>query len=88
MIEQQWPAGVQPKTATPTISVSGTKVRLSCSTQGASVAYQVVLEGQKSTENWLLYVDDLDLPSGGVLMSKAVRIGFKESEVVSRNFTK
>ena len=81
MVEQMWPGGVQPVTATPSIHPSGgesgrpLQVTLSCPTNGASIAYTTE-EGE--TPYWRLYHGPVEL-TGNLLRARAVRYGYKES---------
>lgn len=84
MIEDMWPGGVQPVTADPVISVTrqgdDMAVTLSSTTPGASIGYQTGEPGK----HWFLYSKKLTLPSDTMFRTKAVRYGFKVSNVVER----
>ena len=96
MVRQWYPNGQQPQTAAvvcvPICAASpgeepapegGTfrapvLVQLHCATQGASIAYTLD-EGEKP--RWQLYTGPLLLPEGKtVLRTRAIRIGYRESE--------
>jgi arylsulfatase A-like enzyme len=77
MLEQMWPGGVQPTTANVEQQEKDGKIILSCATEGASIGYRV--NGGK----WQLYTKPLDILEGSKLEFKAIRIGFKESEITS-----
>lgn len=103
MVSQWYPNGIQPQTASPIfIPINATNpgmetthesrewngpllLQLHCSTHGASIAY--------TTENgddvtWQLYTEPLRLPKGETTVrTKAIRIGYKESEENSLCFT-
>ena len=103
MVRQWWPDGVQPQTATPIfIPISNSSfgmdtasedetltfpatVQLHCATQGASIAYTTEANQQAQ---WQLYTEPLRLQEGTTtLRTKAIRIGYKESEERSSTFT-
>ena len=103
MVRQWWPDGVQPQTAKPIfIPISNSNsgmdtasedetltspalVQLHCATQGASIAYTTEANQQAQ---WQLYTEPLRLQEGTTtLRTKAIRIGYKESEERSSNFT-
>ncbi len=66
-------------TAEPTFSVIGGKdtfVRISCATAGASIAYKMNSESEPS---WKLYTKPMILKPDQMLIAKACRIGFKDS---------
>ncbi|MFK7821892.1 MAG: sulfatase [Planctomycetaceae bacterium] len=53
-------------------------VSLTCDTPGASIAYAIVDRNGKP-ENWSLYVKPVSVPKGSKLVTKACRIGFRDS---------
>jgi arylsulfatase A-like enzyme len=77
MLEEMWPGGVQPTTSKVDYKIIDDKLVLSCSTVGASIGYQI--EGV----NWESYTHPLNISKGHKLKFKAIRIGFKESEISS-----
>jgi uncharacterized sulfatase len=82
LIERMWPGRKQPITAAPTIKttpVAGgkTSVEMTCATEGASIGYRLGEQGR-----WLIYTRPVFLEPGAVLQAKAIRIGYKESEMV------
>jgi len=102
MIEQMWPGGKQPVTDKPYFIVNAPEDRGSknyqiggtytypmtlafyCPTHGASIVYTTET-GNKPA--WKLYSGQLRLPKGtSNLRIKAVRYGYKESEVVAGEF--
>ncbi|MFN4146798.1 MAG: sulfatase [Runella sp.] len=77
LIELFWPNHKQPVTANPQFEKEGQKLKINCSTQGASIAYRFN-EGR-----WRLYKNTpIDIPADAKISAKAIRIGFKESEEV------
>ncbi|MCK5774939.1 MAG: chitobiase/beta-hexosaminidase C-terminal domain-containing protein, partial [Bacteroidales bacterium] len=77
MLEEMWPGGVQPKTASVNSKIVNNKLELSCETEGASIGYKI--DGGK----WQLYTEPLEVIENSKLEFKAIRIGFKESEIGS-----
>ena len=80
------PGGQLQKTERPFVTVnnetkSGSVVAVSCYTAGASIAYRLDGGDQKKT-GWKLYTEPLKLKPGQVLLAKACRIGFKDSDQV------
>jgi arylsulfatase A-like enzyme len=82
LIERMWPGRKQPITAAPTIKttpVTGGKtgVEMTCATEGASIGYRLAEQGR-----WLIYSKPILPDSGNVLQARAIRIGYKDSEMV------
>lgn len=103
IVARMWPGGVQPKTSAPLCIPITTEsygqapvpeggalaypvlVELHCLTQGASIAYTTE---QGEDVHWRLYTQPLRLPVGTtVLRTKAVRIGYRDSEEKTFAFT-
>lgn len=88
MVERMWPDGTQPTTSAPFFrryrslgAGSGpVVVRLYCKTQGASLAYTTD-EGQDP--HWRLYHEPLSFEEPTTVRARAIRYGYKSSEVVS-----
>ena len=75
-------------TSSPVITVHDgapgtTTITLSCSTEGASIAYTT--EAGDSAR-WKLYSNPFALPADATLRVKASRLGYKDSEAVRRRF--
>jgi len=81
MVEEQWPGGVQPITAAPTLVFKNGKITLSCSTAGASIAYKVFEKGSKEPQGWQLYTGPFLKKDTQQVKAVAIRIGFAESEI-------
>ena len=77
MVARFQPKGETPVTAAPSVSFAQQGMVLSSQTEGASLGYSLD-EG----DSWQLYVDPVAVPSGSVVIAKAVRYGFEESEEV------
>ena len=78
LVWEMWPGGVQPITEDPVISESNDSIIISCSTEGASIAYQINGKGFKEG-HWFLYTKPFVIGEGDVVSARAIRIGFKES---------
>ncbi len=84
LIERMWPGRKQPLTATPTVEITPAAhgkmtVKISCATKGASIGYRLGEKGR-----WLIYTGPIQLKADTLLQTKAIRIGYKESEVVQK----
>jgi len=84
LIERMWPGRKQPITANPQIEVRAAKpggklVTIRCATEGASIGYRL-----DNKDPWRLYSGPFKAENGGTLQAKCVRIGYKESEVATR----
>jgi arylsulfatase A-like enzyme len=81
LVEQMWPGRKQPVTAAPTVKSTATAdgaavAEISCATEGASIGYRLGEQGR-----WLIYTGPVLLEPGAVLQAKAIRLGYKESEM-------
>jgi len=102
MIEQMWPGGKQPVTDIPYFVVNSKEDRSTkiyrtggvytspmtlsfyCATQGASLVY--TFEDSENT-HWQIYKGPIHLKPGNYSIHlKAIRYGYKESEVLKANF--
>ena len=80
LIERMWPGKVQPVTAAPQITATPagggrTTLTITCPTEGASIGYQV--DGGR----WLLYSQPVTVGSSSAVVAKAIRIGYKTSDL-------
>lgn len=86
LIDELWGGKeVQPQTLTPTVVSSNGKVRINCSTKGASIGYKIIEKGNEEPKSWNVYQEPFKIKEGSVLLIKAHRIGFKPSETVEIN---
>ena len=85
-LAQRWKNGVQPQTNRPTIQEGNGRVTLTCTTEGASIAYLISKEEITPTldSGWQLYKEPLKLAKGDQLYVMGTRLGFKDSEIVKR----
>jgi len=88
LIKKLWPPdGIQPSTEAPVFHIKDhdspdkVSVTFTCSTKGASIAYML-----DSSQHWLLYVNPIEVSSASAVSAQAIRIGFKPSETVIREF--
>ncbi|MBO0863294.1 MAG: sulfatase-like hydrolase/transferase, partial [Chloracidobacterium sp.] len=85
--ERMRPGGVWQKVAAPAVSESAkgpeVKVKLACSTEGASIAYTTDA-GEKP--HWLLYTGNLTLKRPTTLRAKACRLGYLNSDEVVKKY--
>ena len=86
LIRELWPPdGIQPETREPDIILENLedpdklKVIISCNTEGASIGYML-----NDTGMWLLYSHPLEVPGDTKISVQAIRIGYKPSQVVTR----
>jgi len=88
MIEQMWPGGIQPKTDKPVVAFQGKTIRISCPTPGASIGY-ILSSKQLNPDlnsSWQLYSQPIEAKGEKYLYVLANRIGFDDSEVVTKEF--
>lgn len=85
---EMWPGSKQPVTSNPQISKNGRFIELSCQTEGASIAF--ILSDTKIDPDlnagWDLYYQPIKVSKGQSLYTISQRIGFKESEVIIKQF--
>ncbi len=79
LVESMWPGMVQPVTEKPEFNKQDGKVAITCSTEGASIAYQVNGEGY-TKDHWCLYHEPVELDEGDNITAVAIRIGYKQSQ--------
>ncbi len=87
LIESMWPNGVQPTTLTPIASKTGNDdlITLHSETEGASIGYQLLDEGEELGTTWQIYQHPLSIKKGQSLLAIAHRIGFTPSATISIN---
>ncbi|GAA4836379.1 sulfatase-like hydrolase/transferase [Algivirga pacifica] len=76
--ERMWPGGKQPVTDSPVYAIQDQKIHLTCSTEGATIAYQY-----PDHNRWHIYTTPLPLEElkNGVKI-KSIRYGYQPSEEV------
>lgn len=88
LIESMWPNGIQPTTQTPIarMSADNASITLQSNTEGASIGYQVLQEGEQIGVTWQIYQSPIALEGSQKLVVVAHRIGFKPSEFLSIDY--
>jgi N-sulfoglucosamine sulfohydrolase len=76
MIEVFYPDGVRPQTLPPAVSLSDNRLVAEPSTTGSSIGYRV------NGGHWYLYSEPVEINEAESIEVKAVRYGWKASEVV------
>ncbi len=83
-LKEIWPDGAQPVTAAPTITRENGKLVIICTTENASIGYQVFdSEPQELSKTWNVYKEPISLQEGKVLKVQAHRVGYLKSDVVT-----
>lgn len=82
LVYSMWPGGIQPVTEDPVVEVKGLEVSIHCSTEGASIAYQIDGKGLNEKHHFL-YTGTFKIKEGQVVTARAYRIGYQPSAVVS-----
>lgn len=82
LIQLNWPNGMQPKTHRPLIQITDKqKILLSTKTEGASIGYQWISEGEALSEAWNIYLDrPINKVNNKQLVVRAHRIGYLPSD--------
>lgn len=82
LLEQFWPGRRQPVTAAPDAQKDGDRITLLSPTEGASIGYQILAEGEEPGDRWRVYTTPVTLPAGQRLRVVAHRLGYAPSAVV------
>lgn len=77
LFRQMWPNGKQPSTSPVQFEVGEQKIAISCSTKGASIAYQANRE--IGTDHWELYAGPVEKEGIDSIRAVAIRIGYSQS---------
>ncbi len=82
MVANMWPDLIQPKTTTPQIDQEGL-ITIIDNTEGSSIAYQLSdsPEPTDDWDSWIVYDTPINADGSKYIHSKAIRIGYKHSEV-------
>lgn len=84
LVEQFWPGMLQPETASVTFkTLKKGALSLACDTEGASIGYQI--NNEIGSKHWNLYTTPLDISKDQKIVARAIKIGFKASEISSNN---
>lgn len=84
LIEKMWPGKEQPLTADPIFSLDGDRLRISSSTPGASIGYNIIFAGNNPTgDQWKVYTGPIVVTADTKILAIAHRIGYKRSKALS-----
>ena len=84
LIKQLWQQSEHhPSTAEPEIDSSDGEIVITCSTEGASIGYQILRSDNTKPASWSIYTAPFKVPSGSRVIVQAHRIGFKPSEIIN-----
>jgi N-sulfoglucosamine sulfohydrolase len=85
LIDSMWPNGVQPATLAPIAKKSGNDglITLHSETEGASVGYQLLSEGDEVGTTWQIYLNPVSVKTDQRLLAIAHRIGFIPSPIIT-----
>ena len=82
IVKSFWPNMIQPATENVTFSTNNQgKLELNSATDGASIGFQI--DDKIGTENWDLYHKPIELNKDQKIAARAIRIGYKASEITS-----
>jgi hypothetical protein len=79
LVNMMWPGMVQPETEAVDFRVENGKLLLQSNTDGASIAYQ--MDESIGGKHWYIYHKPVDFKKGQKVAARAVRIGYKTSEI-------
>jgi arylsulfatase A-like enzyme len=84
LIQSMWPGAVQPITLRPVAIKRGnnSEIVLRSQTEGASIGYQILEQGEVVNEVWEIYKDPLTINDRQRLAVVAHRLGFAPSEIM------
>lgn len=80
LIEMFRPGGVQPVVTRPEVKIENGTATLTCSTEGASIAYQINGRGLNE-HHWFLYTGPFSVNPGDKISAIGVRAGYKDSSI-------
>ncbi len=85
LINSMWPNSVQPTTLSPIASKAENDgaITLRSETEGASIGYQILNDGEELGAAWQIYQNPLSINEGQRLLVIAHRIGFIPSATIS-----
>jgi arylsulfatase A-like enzyme len=85
LINSMWPNSVQPTTLSPIASKAENDgaITLRSETEGASIGYQILNDGEELGATWQIYQEPLAINEGQRLLVIAHRIGFTPSATIS-----
>ncbi|MBU2945890.1 sulfatase family protein [Zobellia uliginosa] len=72
----------QPVALEPKITIENNLIKLTCSTEGASLGYKIIDKEGSISKLWEVYEEPFEILEGSKVMAQAYRIGFEPSKVV------
>ncbi|MCB0687067.1 MAG: sulfatase-like hydrolase/transferase [Saprospiraceae bacterium] len=82
LIKILWPPnGIQPKTDAPEIKITDGLINISCTSEGASIAYR-----EQNSDHWKLYTRPFPPKKGTTYESQAIRLGWLPSDVSRKSY--
>jgi N-sulfoglucosamine sulfohydrolase len=83
MVKQMWNGNnAPPITVNPKIEATNGLISISCTTEGASIAYKIMEENKSEPIRWEVYEKPILLKNQEKIKAVAQRIGYKPSEIV------
>lgn len=77
-----WPNLIQPKVDSPKIFLTESGYEITCETEGATIGYQLVEEGEELSKTWTIYTEPIKVGNENKrLIAIADRAGWKVSEI-------
>tara|TARA_R110002096_G_scaffold9533_3_gene37612 strand:- start:76417 stop:78162 length:1746 start_codon:yes stop_codon:yes gene_type:complete len=85
LVERLWSGkDSKPVTSDPIITSKNGKASVSCETEGASIGYKIIKDGN-TPKSWMVYQNPVNLSEGEKILAQAHRIGFVPSKAVEFN---
>ena len=86
LVERLWSGSdAQPVTSTPVLTSENGKVSVSCETEGASIGYKIIKDGN-TPKSWMVYQNPITLLEGDKIQVQAHRIGYVASKTITKSF--
>ncbi len=86
LLESIWPDQKQPVTKDPTWNISDKMLSFDCTTQGASIGYQVATASGEWPSSWQIYTTPFSVSDTIKIRVMADRIGYQQSNPVDISF--
>lgn len=84
LVKQMWHGANHPPTTTdPVVIDKNGRISISCSTEGASIAYKIIETNSTEPKRWEVYTKPFVLPKGAKIKALAQRIGYQVSQTVT-----
>lgn len=84
LVELMWPGLIQPETKKVRFETNNSSLSLFSESEGASIGYHI--EGKDTPGSWNLYFEPIPIVKGQKIKARAIRIGYKASEITSYEF--